>query len=462
MEVSEILKSSFTILGAGRSGIAIAKLLKRKGAKVFLSESLPVNELKYFNEKVLKEEGIEFETGGHTQKVYENDIIIKSPGIPMDSSVIKEAVIIGKKVVGEIEAASWFCNCPIIAVTGTNGKTTTTVLTGEIFKNAGYDTKVCGNVGLAFAEVVDELSDDSIVVLEVSSYQLLSTETFRPKVAMFLNLTQDHIDWHKSIENYLDAKLKINVNQKEKDMIIYNYDDELIRGKSDTFNGIKAAFSVHHNLYLEEIKIGCCLEQERINYFNRIKDYNVSIINTSDIQIRGLHNVYNSLASITAAKAFKIEDEVIVDTLKNFSGVEHRIEFVKEINGVKYYNDSKATNVDSLTVALESFGKNIILIMGGEEEENEFEHIKDLIFKRVKDIIAIGESKQFIKQALSKVASVEIAESLDEAVRTASNKGSEGDVVLFSPAYKSFDMFDNFEHRGNEFKRIVNQIEQNQ
>ena len=245
-------------------------------------------------------------------------------------------------------------------------------------------------------------------------------------------------------------------------MIIYNYDDELIRGKSDTFNGERAAFSVHHNLQLEEIRIGCYLELERIKYFNRIDNYDASIMNTSDIQIRGMHNVYNSLASITAAKAFEIENEVIVDTLKNFSGVEHRIEFVKEINGVKYYNDSKATNVDSLTVALESFDKNIILIMGGEEAENDFEHIKDLIFKRVKNIIAIGESKQLLKQALSRVVGVEIAESLEEAVRTASNKGSEGDVVLFSPAYKSFDMFDNFEHRGKEFKKIVNQLEQNQ
>ena len=458
MVLSEILKSSFTVLGAGRSGIAIAKLLKRRGAKVFLSESLPVDKLKYFDEKILKDEDIEYETGGHSEKVFENDVIIKSPGIPMDSVVIKNAFEKGKKVFGEIEATSWFCECPVIAVTGTNGKTTTTVLTGEIFKQAGYDTKVCGNVGLAFAEVIDDLSDDSIVVLEVSSYQLFSTETFRPKVAMFLNLTPDHISWHKSIENYLEAKLKINVNQKDNDMFIYNYDDEIIRNKSKQFNGIKAAFTIQSKSELEDVQIGSYLDQNKIYYFDKTNDYHVNIMNANDIQIKGMHNVCNSLASIIAAKSFCIRNEVIERTLKNFKGVEHRIEFVKQVNGIDFYNDSKATNIDSMSVAIKSFDKKVVLIMGGEKADNDIEHVKDLIFQNVKNIIAIGESKQQIERDLSSVVSVELAGGLEEAVKLAFNKGKEGDIVLFSPAYKSFDMFDNFEHRGNEFKRIVNQL----
>ena len=458
MVLSEILKSSFTVLGAGRSGIAIAKLLKRRGAKVFLSESLPVDKLKYFDEKILKDEDIEYETGGHSEKVFENDVIIKSPGIPMDSVVIKNAFEKGKKVFGEIEAASWFCECPIIAVTGTNGKTTTTVLTGEIFKQAGYDTKVCGNVGLAFAEVIDDLSDDSIVVLEVSSYQLLSTETFKPKVAMFLNLTPDHISWHKSIENYLEAKLKINVNQKDNDMFIYNYDDEIIRNKSKQFNGIKAAFTIQSKSELEDVQIGSYLDQNKIYYFDKTNDYHVNIMNANDIQIKGMHNVCNSLATIIAAKSFCIRNEIIERTLKNFKGVEHRIEFVKQVNGIDFYNDSKATNIDSMSVAIKSFDKKVVLIMGGEKADNDIEHVKDLIFQNVKNIIAIGESKQQIERDLSSVVSVELAGGLEEAVKLAFNKGKEGDIVLFSPAYKSFDMFDNFEHRGNEFKRIVNQL----
>lgn len=458
MVLSEILKSSFTILGAGRSGIAIAKLLQRRGAKVFLSESLPIDKLKYFNERMLKDEAIEYETGGHSEKVFENDVIIKSPGIPMDSVVIKDSFEKGKKVFGEIEAASWFCECPIIAVTGTNGKTTTTVLTGEIFKQAGYDTKVCGNVGLAFAEVIDDLSEDSIVVLEVSSYQLLSTETFKPKVAMFLNLTPDHISWHKSIENYLEAKLKINRNQKNNDMFIYNYDDKVIRNKSKQFNGIQAAFTIHNKSGLENVQIGSYLDQNKIYYFDKTNNYNVSIMNANDIRIKGMHNVCNSLASIIAAKSFCIKNEIIEKTLKNFKGVEHRIEFVKRVNGIDFYNDSKATNVDSMSVALKSFDKKVILIMGGEKADTDLEHIKDLIFRNVKNIIAIGESKNQIKKVLSSVVSVELEESLEEAVEMAFNKGKEGDIILFSPAYKSFDMFDNFELRGDEFKRIVNQL----
>jgi len=456
--LSEILKSSFTVLGAGRSGIAITKLLNRKGAKVFLSESLPVDKLKYFDEKILRDNKIDFETGSHSGKVFENDVIIKSPGIPMDSVVIKDALDKGKKVFGEIEAASWFCECPIIAVTGTNGKTTTTVLTGEIFKRAGYDTKVCGNVGLAFAEVIDDLREDSIVVLEVSSYQLLSTETFRPKIALFLNLTPDHINWHKTIENYLEAKLKINRNQKENDMFIYNYDNEIIRNKSKQFNGIQAAFTIHNKSGLDDVKIGSYLEQNNIYYFDETNDYHVSIMNASDIQIKGMHNVYNSLASIIAAKSFCIKNEVIEKTLKNFKGVEHRIEFVKKVNGIDFYNDSKATNIDSMSVALKSFDKKVILIMGGEKTDTDLEHIKDLIFRNVKNIIAIGENKKQIERGLSSVVRVEIAGGLEEAVGQAFNKGKAGDIVLFSPAYKSFDMFDNFEHRGNEFKRIVNQL----
>jgi UDP-N-acetylmuramoylalanine--D-glutamate ligase len=459
--LSEILESSFTVLGAGRSGIAIAKFLKKKGIKVFLSDSLPVENLKYFDAKTLMDDGVEYETGGHTKRVFDCDVVIKSPGIPMDNKVIQEAIENGKKVTGEIEAASWFCSCPIIAVTGTNGKTTTTVLTGEFFKNSGFDTKVCGNVGLAFAEVISDLKDDSIVILEVSSYQLLSTETFRPKVAMFLNLTPDHIDWHKSIENYLEAKLRINKNQKDNDMFIFNYDDGIIRSKSEQFKGIKAAFSMNNISVMEDVMLGSYSYNNEIYYFDKMNGFNFSIMESSDIQIEGKHNIYNSLAAIIAAKSFSIKNEVIKDTLRNFKGVEHRIEFVKEINGVKFYNDSKATNLDSMSVALESFDRKVILIMGGEEADNNFEHIKDLIFQSVKNIIAIGESKHTIEHDLSDVVKVDIANTFEEAVEKAFKKGQHGDVILFSPAYKSFDMFDNFEHRGNEFKKNVNQLIRN-
>jgi len=275
---------------------------------------------------------------------------------------------------------------------------------------------------------------------------------------MFLNLTPDHINWHKSIEKYLEAKLKINVNQKDNDMFIYNYDDEIIRNKSKQFNGIKAAFTIQSKSELEDVQIGSYLDQNKIYYFDKTNDYHVNIMNANDIQIKGMHNVYNSLASVIAAKSFCMKNEVIEKTLNNFKGVEHRIEFVKKVNGIDFYNDSKATNIDSLLVAIKSFDKKVVLIMGGEKTDNDIEHVKDLIFQNVKNIIAIGESKQRVKRDLSSVVSVELAGGLEEAIKLAFNKGKEGDIVLFSPAYKSFDMFDNFEHRGNEFKRIVNQL----
>lgn len=238
-------KSSFTILGAGRSGIAAAALLKKNGFKVFLSEEYPEEKLKYFRKDILTDEKIDYETGGHSDKIFENDIFIVSPGISPESEVIKKATAIGKKIYSEIEIAFSFCKCPVIAITGTNGKTTTAVLTGEIFKNAGYDTKVCGNVGVAFSEIVSELKEDSIAVLEVSSFQLEYTEKFRPEVSVILNITPDHIDWHKSFKNYLNAKGKIRENQMQTDLSVINFDDKILREDLKSTDAENAYFSIN-------------------------------------------------------------------------------------------------------------------------------------------------------------------------------------------------------------------------
>jgi len=454
----EINKYSYAILGAGRSGIGIAKLLKKIGADVFLSESQVIDKLKYFDEKALKDYKIPFETGGHTEKIYNYDVIIKSPGIPVNSNIIIKANELNKKVVSEIEIAFLLCKAPVIAITGTNGKTTTTVLTGEIFKNAGIDTKVCGNVGLAFSEIVDDVTEKSIVVLETSSFQLESTEEFKPKVSMLLNFTPDHVDWHGSLENYFNAKLKINRNQSDDDAIIFNYDDEIIRGFSSKFKGNIIPFSVKENLAEKDFHLGCYVVDNQIIYFNKIKNENSNIINTDEIFIRGNHNLQNSLAAVAAAKYLNVKDDVVKKTLINFKGVEHRIEPVRELKGVKYYNDSKATNFDSTYVALESFKKNIVLIMGGKKGASNFDLIKDFVEERVKYIIAIGQTRNDIKEYFSKFKEVIIEETLESAVNKAYNLSESGDIVLFSPAYKSFDMFDNFEHRGEEFKKFVNNL----
>lgn len=458
MKRKEINNYSYVILGAGRSGIGAAKLLKKNGAKVFLSDSSSPDKLMYFDEKSMSKLNIPFELGMHSDKIFDYDIFVISPGIPMNSEVIERAVKMNKKVLSEIEIAYWFCNCPIVAVTGTNGKTTTTVLTGEIFKNAGIETKVCGNVGLAFSEVADEVKKNSVVVLEVSSFQLESIESFKPAVSMFLTFTPDHIDWHGSMENYMKAKLKINVNQSGDDTIVYNFDDEKIYSQKNLFKSNTVAFSIKKNLEKENLASGCYLCGSDIVYFNRKKNEREAVMNADDIFIRGKHNLCNSLAAISAAKIFEVSNDVIEDTLKNFRGVEHRIEPVREIGGVKFFNDSKATNFDSLYVALESFGKNIILIMGGKKGDNKFELVRDFMKNRVKKIFAIGQSSRAIYDYFSKSVEVEIMNTLGDAVTGAYKCSAPNDVVLFSPGYKSFDMFDNFEHRGNEFKKAVNNL----
>jgi UDP-N-acetylmuramoylalanine--D-glutamate ligase len=455
----------FTVLGAGRSGSGIAKLLKKRGARVFLSESSPAENLLYFDPEDIKSCNIDYETGGNSDRVYKSDYIIASPGIPYKADILEKARAKGIKVISEIEAASWFCNSPVIAITGTNGKTTTTVLTGELLKNAGYDVKVCGNVGLAFSEVINELNSNSVVVLEVSSFQLETIDCFKPHVSLLLNLSSDHIDWHGTFDNYVNAKFKINKNQDKYDYVIYNSDDSNLKIKSHLFNGRKCAFGFSESseelIENEDLEMRCFVNGngDIIYEKNNIKEV---ITNRNEILIKGSHNVYNSMASILAVKIYNVTANIIMKTLKEFPGVEHRIEPVREINGVKYYNDSKATNYDSLSVALESFPGNIVLIMGGKispfQGVNDFASVDILIKERVKIILAIGQSKEDIKKYFGKFTDVVLFETLEEAVNAAGKFAIKDDTVLFSPGYKSFDMFSNFEHRGSEFKKFVNKI----
>ncbi len=453
--MKNISDKKFTILGAGRSGIGIAKLLRKNNAQVLLSDSSPKEKLVYLDEKVLNEYSIEYEFGANSEKVFDSDIIIVSPGISPDSKIIKEAIDRKISILSEIEVASYFCNVPIIAITGTNGKTTTTELTGAILKEAGYDVHVCGNVGLAFSEIIPLLKDNSMVVLEVSSFQLEYINLFRPNVSMLLNVTSDHIDWHGSFDNYFNAKLKINKNQKDEDLVIINYDDELLRKIISDLNCNVSAFS-KEKITDNNIKTQSFLKDESIYYYQSKEE---KIIEKNEIQIKGTHNLMNSMAAVLAVKKFDVSSEIIKKAIKEFSGVEHRIEFVKELNGVKYYNDSKATNYDSLYVALESFEKNIVLIMGGKKGADLFQMVEQLVKERVKCIYAIGQSKDVIYDYFNSVIPVLKFESFAEAVQYSKINSNKGDVVLFSPGYKSFDMFNNFEHRGEVFKELVNNLE---
>jgi UDP-N-acetylmuramoylalanine--D-glutamate ligase len=369
LNLTGIKNTKFAILGAGRSGIAITKLLINSGAK----------EILLTDEKELKETGLniesanlKIESNGFNDSILDYDVIIKSPGIPPSKEILVKARELYKKIYSEVEAASWFCPAPIIGITGTNGKTTTTVLIGEIFKNAGLQTFVCGNVGKAFSEIVSDITKDSIVVLELSSFQLEDIETLSLTVAIILNITPDHLDWHGSFENYLKSKLKISYNQSENDLLVFNYDDEILKINLKDYPKNIAAISVTENLYESDFTTGAYMMDGMLYYFDKKKNQLDDVVLRKDVYLKGNHNVYNVLASIVAAKKFGISCDEIEKTLMEFKGVEHRIEFVRELNGVSYYNDSKATNIDALIVALQSFDKNIVLILGGKDVDNDY------------------------------------------------------------------------------------------
>ncbi len=450
-------KSSFTVIGAGRSGAGVSKLLARHGNKVKLYDENTAEKLKYSDADELEKEGVELFLGNWSEELLNCDTLVKSPGVPPANEKVQLAVTAGIRVVSEIEAAFAYCPCPVIAVTGTNGKTTTTVLAGEILKNAGIDVRVCGNVGVAFSEVVDGLKTDSIAVVEVSSYQLNDIDSFKADVGVIMNITPDHLEWHGNFENYLHAKFRIAENMNDECLLVINYDDETLRDEAEKIEVPRAYFGTGNDVYRNS-EIGAYADEGIMYFFDKEKEIHEQIMETRDINIRGRHNLYNSLAAAISARAFGIGKEVISATLKEFAGVEHRIEFVREIRGISFYNDSKATNTDSMSVALESFDGNIVLIMGGREKGNDYSAVDELIKKRVKAIVAVGETKDKIKGHFGNIVGVETADDMKDAVEKAYRAAVSGDTVLLSPACKSFDMFDSFEHRGEIFKKIVSEL----
>ncbi len=442
----------FSILGAGKSGLAVARLLKTRRAKVFLSEKGKQNK---FEDAVkeLQEIGVEYEFGENTHRIFETDYIVLSPGVPIDAPIVKLAREKQIKVLSEIEIAFDQCEAPIVAITGTNGKTTTTTLVGEIFKKAGWNTLVAGNIGIAFSEIVDQAKGEkAIVVLEVSSFQLDAIDTFRPKVSAILNITPDHLDRYKNYEAYIQSKYRIVENQKGYDVFVYNHDDEHARNCADTVNIRTLGFSLK-----EELKQGAYLAGDDVVL--RIGREKEVLINRNEIGIPGPHNLMNAMAAALMTRTMGVEYDVIRETLRAFKGVEHRIEFVRELNGVKYYNDSKATNVDSVFYALGSFKEPIILIAGGKDKGNDYSKIKEFVEQNVKAIVTVGKGAEKIEKFFNGMKPIHSAGlSMEEAVRLAREAAAPGDIVLLSPACASFDMFDNYEHRGKVFKELVNKL----
>jgi len=447
----EVKGKKISVVGAARSGIGAAKLVKRLGGIPFVSDFSPQEKLKdTFNQ--LKNENINFELGGHSDRVYESALMIVSPGVPNDSPVLINARSKGIKLVSEIEFAYHYCKGKIIAITGTNGKTTTTSLCGHVFNTCGYKTHVAGNIGLAFSEIVLDVKEGEFVSLEVSSFQLDLIEIFKPTAALILNITPDHLNrYENSLDKYSESKQRIYKNQDEKDFLILNKDNQAVMKYLSEHKSNSFFFSLN-----EEQNDGCYYSDGDVIF--RLKGKENFRCSRNDISIRGEHNLANAMSVICAAKVFDLDNYGIIKGLQTFESVEHRLELVREINKVKYINDSKATNVDSVWYALKSFDEPILLILGGQDKGNDYDQIKDLVIHKVKKIYAIGSSAEKVFNFFHNDVKVEIEKSLEDAVISSSKEAKQGDVVLLSPACASFDMFNNYEHRGRVFKEAVTKL----
>jgi UDP-N-acetylmuramoylalanine--D-glutamate ligase len=432
----------------------VAGLLKAHGAEVFLSDRAPAETMAHAKAELDTLE-VPAEFGENTRRVLDADVVVLSPGVPSGVPIVREALALEMAVVSEVEVASWFCAAPIVAITGTNGKTTTTVLLGRIFEDAKRPAVVAGNIGTAFSQVVAGMAGGTTAILEISSFQLDHIGTFRPSVAVLLNITPDHLDrYEHSFEKYIASKCRIFENQREGDVLIYNHDDLVTR--ENVLRRVALGVTLLPFSTKERLPQGAFLRQGRLCTI--IGERETDVIGAGEISIKGAHNLANAMAATLTAQAMGVAVASLRATLRNFKGVEHRLEFVREIDGVTYVNDSKATNVDSVWYALQSFASPIVVLLGGRDKGNDYTRLLDLVRKNVRAVVAIGESAGVVERAFASVVPVTVCTTMDGAVREGRRLAAPGDVVLLSPACASFDWFDNYEHRGRVFKELVMQL----
>ena len=438
------------VVGLGKSGVASALFLKSRGARVTVSDSKPEAELR--NEiLLLLDHGITVETGGHGDRTFRGqDLIVVSPGVPFDAPQLEQARALGEPVIGEVELAAQFLPGPIVAITGANGKTTTTTLAGEIIAAGKFPTLVGGNIGTPAITFADQARPDAWTVLEVSSFQLETIVSFRPRIAVILNITPDHLDRHKTFANYVNAKARIFENQQPGDFTVLNADDPTTAGLADRTHAQLFWFSRK-----KEVEKGSLVRSGHILF--RDGKGEREIMPLSEIPLKGAHNLENVLAGISIGALVGCQPGQIREAVRNFKAVEHRLEFVAKVAGVDYYNDSKATNVDSTIKALESFPANIHLILGGKDKGSDYSVLNELLRERVKRVYTIGAAAAKIE---SQIAGTEIlpSQTLENAIRSARESATTGDIVLLAPACASFDQFENYEHRGRVFKEIVHSL----
>ena len=440
------------VLGGAESGVGAAVLAKVKGFDVFLSDNGTIKE-EYI--KTLRDWNIDFEQGGHSENLILNaDEVVKSPGIPSTAAIVRKLADQGTHIVSEIEFASRFDSAKKICITGSNGKTTTTSLIHYLLTEAGLNVGLGGNIGKSYAmQVATEKHD--YYVLEISSFQLDDTYEFRPDIAIITNITPDHLDrYDHKMENYVKAKFKITRNLRPKDCFIFDSDDKItIEHLSKIVLQAKMLPFTQERKNLEQ---GAWLEDDK--FVVRYEDNDTDVY-LKELALGGKHNIYNSMAAALAAKATGIKDEVIRNSLKSFSPIEHRLEPVLSVADVMYINDSKATNVDSAWYALESQTRPVVWIVGGKDKGNDYSILEDLVREKVKGIVCMGLDNSKIHAAFDSITSniVDTA-SADEAVKAASRMAEAGDVVLLSPCCASFDLFENYEDRGRKFKEAVRRL----
>jgi UDP-N-acetylmuramoylalanine--D-glutamate ligase len=439
------------ILGGGESGTGAALLGKKLGHDVLVSD---IGQLKDVYKTQLSQNGIPFEEGGHARAVkWPAELVIKSPGIPSEVPLIQGFRQKGVEVISEIEFAARHTKGRMVAITGTNGKTTTTLLTHHIFAKAGLDVGLAGNVGKSFASAL-ATADHDIWVLEVSSFQLDDTVGFKPDVAVLLNITPDHLDrYHYSVDEYAAAKFAITKNQGPGQHFIYCDDDPITARGIDL---LEIAAEKHPISIIHEVENGAYLTHDSIIVNLTNKSFTMSI---HDLALQGKHNAYNSMAAGVAARLFEIRKETVRESLSDFQNIEHRLETVAEIHGIKFINDSKATNVNSTWYALESIDGPVVWIVGGVDKGNDYSLLEPLVREKVKTIICLGtDNKKLIDFFTGMVPEIMEASSAREAVNLSYQSGMKGDTVILSPACASFDLFDNYEDRGHQFKMAVRSL----
>jgi UDP-N-acetylmuramoylalanine--D-glutamate ligase len=444
------------VVGLGKSGVASAQFLAMRGAGVTVSDTRSQLELKSLIPALL-ERGIAIETGGHGERTFrDQDLIVVSPGVPSNVPQLVRARAQGIPVIGEIELAARFLKGKVVAITGSNGKTTTTTLAGDLIATSSQRTLVGGNIGTPVILLVDDSTDDTVSVLEISSFQLETIETFHAHVAVVLNITPDHLDRHGSMDAYIAAKARIFENQIASDHAVLNLDDEGSAGLKGRSKGQLCWFTRKQELTGEQR--GSFVRNGDI--FWRDKGGEERIMVVSEIPLKGAHNVENVLAAISVAKLCGCDAESIRYTVTKFKGVEHRLQHVATIDGVEYYNDSKATNVDATIKAIESFPGNIHLILGGKDKDSDYTQLNRLLRERVKRVYTIGAAAEKIRSQVQSAVEVLPCNTLDNAIERAHDSARAGDVVLLAPACASFDQFENYEHRGRTFRHLVERLAQ--